>query len=360
MGRRKRSRQPAKTDASPRRRIPHRVRLLWVLVAVLAVLALMFGRPVATWYVRQLAARQLNVGAVSAAQQWLTWAAWLDPDDGRTDLLQAACLRRWQQVELFVRALESAARKGVPAAQIEQQRQLGLVQAGRLERRPDLQMQAMLEAGLPPHEVVAAFVFGFLVCDQPEEATKLLDAWAADGRPNAEIAYLRGIVWQWLEKSPEAREQWEAALVIEPRHEQARLSLAELFEQQDRVQDAWTHYAELARRSPRSEQARVGMARLLRKTGQLSAARTVLESVSFQPTLKELWAEEMGQIEFESDRFEQALDRFKEAGLDASEDGPVASRRSHDARVDATDTGSRTVCLPAPMPQQLGRGGSTS
>jgi mono/diheme cytochrome c family protein len=31
----------------------------------------------------------------------------------------------------------------------------------------------------------------------------------------------------------------------------------------------------------------------------------------------------MGQIEFESDRFEQALDRFKEAGLEDSEDGPL-------------------------------------
>jgi tetratricopeptide (TPR) repeat protein len=231
MGRRKRSRQPAKTEASPRRRIPHPVRLLWVLVAVLVVLVLMFGRPVATWYLRQLAARHLDAGAVSAAQQRLTWAAWLDPNDGRTDLLQAACLRRWRQVDLFLLALESAARKGVPAAQIEQQRQLGLVQAGRLDRHPDLQMHALLEAGLPPHEVAAAFALGFLACDQPEEATKLLDAWAADGRPNAEIAYLRGLVWQWLEKSPKAREQWEAALVIEPRHEQSRLSLAELFEQ---------------------------------------------------------------------------------------------------------------------------------
>jgi tetratricopeptide (TPR) repeat protein len=328
MRRRERSMQrsrPAKTNTTVRPQPRRSVRSAWIFLAILMLMLLggLGGRPVMAWYSRLLAERQLQAGALSTAQHWLAWAAWFDPDDGRTDLLLASCFRRWQQVESFMAALESAAKKGVPESRIEHHRQLGLVQAGRLERHPDQQMHRLLEAGLAPHDVAPAFAFGFLICDQPEEASILLDAWAADGRPNAEIAYLRGTVWQWLEESLHAQQQWEEAIAIQPRHEQARLALAELHEQQHRIQEAWDQYAELIRRVPSSQRARLGMARLLRRKGHLAAAREVLESAPAQPRPSERWAAEMGQILFESGRVQSAIESFLDAGLDTTNESDL-------------------------------------
>lgn len=320
MRRRERSKQrsrPAKTNTSVRPQPRRSVRMAGIVLVTLILMLLggVYGRPVMAWYSRLLAERQLHAGALSTAQRWLAWAAWFDPDDGRTDLLLASCFRRWQQVESFLATLESAAKKGVPESQIEQHRQLGLVQAGRLERQPDLQMHRLLEAGLPPHDVAPAFALGFLVCDQPEEAVILLEAWAADGRPNAESAYLRGTVWQWLEESGQARQQWEEAIAIQPRHEQSHLALAELHEQQHRVPQAWKQYSTLMRRVPNSQRARLGMARLLRKKGHLAAALALLESAPSQPKQSELWAAELGQIQFELGRVDLAIESFLDAGL---------------------------------------------
>lgn len=296
--------------------------MLLVLV-LLMLFGGLYGRPLLAWYARLLAERQLHAGAISTAQHRLAWAAWFDPNDGRTDLLLAACFRRWQQVEPFLAALESAAKKGVPESQVEHHRQLGLIQAGRLERHPDLQMQRLLAAGLAPHDVAPAFAFGFLVCDQPEEAVTLLDAWAADGRPNAEIAYLRGVVWQWLEESTKARQHWEEAIAIQPRHEQAHLSLAELHEQQHRVPQAWQQYSSLMRRVPTSQRARLGMARLLRKKGHLPAAIAMLESAPAADKQEELWAAEMGQVQFELGRVDSAIESFKKAGLSSTQESEL-------------------------------------
>ncbi len=320
MRRRERSKQrsrPSKPNTPVRPQPRRSVRTAGMLLVTLILMLLggVYGRPVMAWYSRLLAERQLHAGAISTAQRWLAWAAWFDPDDGRTDLLLASCFRRWQQVESFMGALESAAKKGVPESQIEHHRQLGLIQAGRLERLPDLQMHRLLEAGLPPHDVAPAFALGFLVCDQPEEALTLLDAWAADGRPNAEIAYLRGTVWQWLEESVQARQLWQEAIAIQPRHEQSHLALAELHEQQHRVAEAWKQYSTLMRRVPNSQRARLGMARLLRKKGHLAAALALLESAPAKPKQSELWAAEMGQVQFELGRVESAIESFLDAGL---------------------------------------------
>ncbi|TVS15282.1 MAG: hypothetical protein EA424_16510, partial [Planctomycetaceae bacterium] len=117
MRRRERSKQRSRssktnTPVRPRPRRSVRTAGMLLLTLILILLGGVYGRPVMAWYSRLLAERQLHAGAISTAQQWLAWAAWFDPDDGRTDLLLASCFRRWQQVESFMDALESAAQKG--------------------------------------------------------------------------------------------------------------------------------------------------------------------------------------------------------------------------------------------------------
>jgi len=76
-----------------------RLRRLWVILAssvlVLAfVAALLHAIGVPAALARHMAARHMKVGAVVSAQRWLARAARLDPRDGRTELMRAACFRR--------------------------------------------------------------------------------------------------------------------------------------------------------------------------------------------------------------------------------------------------------------------------
>ncbi|MCR4411749.1 MAG: hypothetical protein NUV77_04905, partial [Thermoguttaceae bacterium] len=183
----------------------------------------------------------------------MAWAERLEPDSAETCLIRAACFRQLKQVRPFVEALEAAAQKGAPAARIEEERGLGLIQAGRIEAGAESQLARWIEAGLWPHDVAAAFVWGLLVRGQPEEARKVLDAWASDFPHEAHVAYMRGAYWQWLGDQDAAEREFRLALARQPRHEPARAALAELLEGQDRLVEAFEQYAEWARESPGNE-----------------------------------------------------------------------------------------------------------
>jgi mono/diheme cytochrome c family protein len=266
------------------------------------------------------AARELERGAVTAAQSWLCWSAWLAPGDGRTDLIRAACFRRMQDVDSYARALESARKKGVPASQLEQEVQLGRILAGGLPVDDSGQIARLLEAGLPPNEVALAFVCGFLNRDEPEEARRVLDAWAADRPDEADVAYARGIYWDYLSEPAQAEADYERALARQPRHEPARMSLAELFERQDRLEPSYQQYAEWLTRAPGSDRAIAGVARILRKLGHIEAARAVLRSVALAGELPAAVAVETAQIELESGALEQSRRWFQDACWNPDED----------------------------------------
>ena len=62
----------------PRRRLKR-----WSIVAGIAVVAAVgtavFGPGLLAWQAWQMALRQLEVGAITAAEQWAAWSAWFDP-----------------------------------------------------------------------------------------------------------------------------------------------------------------------------------------------------------------------------------------------------------------------------------------
>lgn len=285
------------------------------------VLLWLFGRGALAWYARQTAAGELRLGAVTAAREWAARAARLDPDDGQAELMRAACFRQLKEVDLFVEALESAERKGAPAARVEQERQLGQIQAGRMRPGADHQVGALIADGLAPHDVAAAFVYGCLARNEPEEATKVLDAWAADFPEDAHVAYMSGVYWQWQQDPARAETQFQLALARQPRHELARTALAGLLEGQDRIGEAFEQYLDAAKRFPASQTALAGLARLLRTLGQLDEARTVLAGsrAEISPEL----AVETAQVELESAHYRQAGRWFEHADLDRTADRGV-------------------------------------
>jgi len=299
--------------------------------AVVSIVALLlFGRSILSWWARQMALRRMNAGTISEAQQWLARSARFDADDGKTELMKAACFRRLYRQEGWSKALESAERKGASAARIRQERKLGLIQSGEFGEEAN-ELVTLLEGGVSQHEVCAAFVHGYLARGDPQNAKLVLDAWAADYPEGVHVAYMRGVYEQWLGEGAgvltqrhahfnRAQAEYETALAAEPRHELARTALAELFEEQDRLEEAARHYAALARHSPENENGKVGLARLLRELGHVDQARAVLEPLTLRPEVPLDVAAELGHVELESGNYAEAESWFGQAGLERTED----------------------------------------
>jgi len=270
-----------------------------------------------------MATHHLNAGAVSTAQQWLAWSARFASDHGRTELMQASCFRRLERMDRWRKALQLAEQKGAPARQVQQEHQLMLIQSGQLGKGAEAELLVLIDAGVSPHEVSAAFVRGYLAGENPEKARALLDAWAADFPEEPQVAYMRGIHRRWLGERTAAETEFQNALARQPRHELARTALAQMFEEQHRLDEAVRQYVELATRFPTNSRAREGRARLLRKLGRLGEARAVLEPLALQSEPRFDVVMEMGQIEFASGEYEEAERWFNQVDLDQTADSNV-------------------------------------
>jgi len=234
--------------------------------------------------------------------------------------MRAVCFRHLHAFDHWASALESARRKNVPAERIEREVRLGRIQQGMLSPGDELQIGAMIEAGASVHEVVPAFVHGYLARERPEMAATLLGAWAADSPDDAFLLYMQGLHWRWLGEPPRAEAELRRALAGAPGHELARTTLAEMLEQQDRLAEALEQYAELATRLPDSEAANLGLVRLLRKTGRHQAARAVLRSLESRGVPSPGLLVEAGQIDFDLGNLRAAQRHFARAGLDRTAD----------------------------------------
>lgn len=321
MGWRKRFSQTP-SPGPPRRRW----RLVSCAVAILVFGSLLFfGRGILAWCGRQVAAQQIDAGAISTAQQWLAWSARFDSDHGRTELMQAACFRHLQQMDRWRSTLQLAEQKGAPTPQIQTERQLGSIQSGELTDGAEAVLVELIEAGVPPHEVSTALVHGYLAHDNSEMARALLDAWSADHPDVAQVAYMNGVYQRWMGEQARAETQFLDTLAKQPRHELARRALAQLFEDQHRLNEALEQCVELSDRFPTSAPAREILARVLRKLGRLDEARAVLGPLASQSEPSPGVVVEMGQIEFASGNYQEAEKWFEQANLDPTKNGRVLS-----------------------------------
>ncbi|HUT88860.1 MAG TPA: c-type cytochrome [Thermoguttaceae bacterium] len=300
-------------------------------VVVPAMLVLLFGRGILVSWARQTAASRINVGSLSAAQQWLDWAARLDPGDAETDLMRAACFRQLYQDDRWRETLESAERKGAPATRVQQEIKLGIIRTGRFREGEESEMGALIEGGASLDDVARAFVYGYLTRKEPERARMVLDAWEADRPDDPHVAYMQGVYWEWSSDRAgdvarrqacfdRAQAEYRNALARQPRHELAGTALAELLENRDRLEESLEQCVALATRCPASETGKVGLARLLRQLGRLDEARAVLKSPASQPEPPSAVAVEVGRIELDSGNYDEAERWFEQVDLDQVED----------------------------------------
>ncbi len=282
--------------------------LLIAVVLAVAVVTIPLG---ARW----LAARQLDRGALSTAQHWLGWSAWLAPHDGETDLMRAACFRRLGQMSRWEAALESARKKRANPLRLQQERVLGLIRQGAHEVSAD-DCRNLIAAGVPPYDAFEACLRGQLARNAPGRARQLLAPLETALLHEAQVAYLQGVYWFNLGDESQALAEFETAVARQAGHELAHIAVGRLLEKQDRLAEALTAYVRFAAACPHSHTAVVGLARVLRKQTRLEEARGVVESTgsSAEPAL-EFWGE-LGAIELELGNYQESL-RWFARGLPA-------------------------------------------
>lgn len=262
------------------------------------------------------AADYLQRGWLTRASRSLQRAAWVAPKDGTIDMMRAFCFRQLHQPEKWRDALDAAKRKGITGTDLKRETELYRIESGNWSEGTESQLGAFAGQGVTTYDVPAAFVLGCLTLGKYELAQQILDVWDTDFPNDPHVAYMRGKYWEALGDIPQARAQYEMATSLEPHHEAARRSLAELCEQNDQLDAAFQQFATLASLSPDNEAAVVDAARTLRKMGQLDRAQAVLRPFTRDSDTSPGVAEEMGCIAAEQGRLADAERWFESAGID--------------------------------------------
>jgi len=282
------------------------------------VVLLLFGCEVLAILARGMAAHRMDMWAIGAAQQWLARAAWLDPDNGEVELMQAACCRRYDQSRCWHKAILSAERMGVPAVRIWAEKELVAMRTGQLSKGPEALLPELIEAGVSPQDVATHYLDYYLVHKQYGKARVFLEGWEKKYANDAHVAYLWGSYWLTLEQFERARTQFEVALARQPRHELARSIIAELFEVQNRLDQALEQRFESVTRSPGSAVAKVGLARVLRRRNCTSQARALLTPLTSSAEPLSAAVLEMAQLELEAGNYREAQRWFARADLETN------------------------------------------
>ncbi|NLS94267.1 MAG: hypothetical protein GXX96_19075 [Planctomycetaceae bacterium] len=338
----------------PRRRLK-RWSIVAGIVVVAAVSMAVFGPGLLAWQARQMASRRLAVGAITAAEQWAAWSAWFDPSDGRTDLVRATCLRQCYKESLWNEAVASAERHNAPDRLIHREKQLGRVQAGTFDN-PESELTALVDAGASSDAVCTAFVHGYLARKDAPRAEMVLEAWTKENPRSAQLVFMRGVYWQWLADAAgdltrqvqcfdRAEGEFRNAVAQEPRHEPARKALADLLEDQDRLEEALAVYDALAAQAPTNESAQVGRARVLRGLGFLERARAALTSLGASLEASPAAASEMAQIELESGNYAEAERWFRLEDPETTADADVLRAAASGRAIGGDTTGAERLLL---------------
>jgi mono/diheme cytochrome c family protein/Flp pilus assembly protein TadD len=275
------------------------------------LLLILFGPHVAGQWCRNRAARDLDTWALTAAQEWLRHAEWLDPRDATTALMNAQVYRQLRDERPCDAGLQLAEKLGAARGVVARERTLGQIQAGELDDQASNQFQVLVESGASSQDVSACFISGALARDDQVLAKELLDAWERDLPDHPQVVFLRGALEAIGGDRAKARVAFERVLTLEPRHDLARLALAQTEEADNHVAAALAWYRPLVAAHPQNELIATGYARCLRKSGRLAEAKAVLESL---PAPAEVGSDadiEMISIDLERGDFQAAQTRLK-------------------------------------------------
>jgi mono/diheme cytochrome c family protein/tetratricopeptide (TPR) repeat protein len=252
------------------------------------------------------AASALDAGAIYDAQRWLARSRLFGSRGGSVELMQVACYRHLGQFEHWSEELEAARRAGVPDDRTQLESQLGNIHLGDVTSAGSDPIVELIQRGVSLHEVLAAFVHGYLRREEPEKAMLILDSWSRDAPDDVHLLHMQGVVQRWLSQPAQAEVSFRTVLDKQPRFDLAQIALAQMLEEQNRIGEAIVQCVELAARAPQSSNVELNLVRLLRKKGEYAAARSILDQLHARTDTPEGTVFEKGQLELETGNYDAA------------------------------------------------------
>lgn len=295
--------------------------LRWLGALVIVCIASLMVRPVLSGSLISAARSAWLRGDFYQAQLWTQRAESLGGASDEALLMQASIARsrgNWSHWQALMEAAESA---GAAEAALTRERKLYQLAAGRVE---DLQaIESMLgDANVSLAEIFDAVLPGILAAERFELAGQLLSQWAQQFPRDPNQRYWSAMLAEQLSlmgrndsgSKQEYVDLLNETLEASPYHQRARLALAKLDEEEDRLEEAYQQYAQLWLRDQLTE-AQVATARLLRRMGRYGQAREVLSGLDDESAKRE-----RGLLAFEEGELEQAIELFDATASSSEEE----------------------------------------
>ncbi|WP_148080283.1 tetratricopeptide repeat protein [Roseimaritima ulvae] len=264
----------------------------------------------------------------SDALYWGRVATRLQGDPAQLDLMQARIERRHGDAEAMERHLVTALAKGLSNQQAERERALAQAQSGDLQPVADLLGQWMQDPGNSAADIADAYSLGLRAEGRLAEAKVLISVWASDCPDDPKAFVEQGRIAEAEFRKPDAEQQFHRAVEVNPRYPVALYALGQWLLEQKRPQEALEQLERCSRLDPQCRPAAdILRAKCQRLLGNPESAAALLAD-SLRASNRELeqaylrlctrpqhgMAEyEMGMVEFDAQRYQQAADYFQRA-----------------------------------------------
>lgn len=259
----------------PARRLSKKQRLIGLLLLIVGVPTLAWTFGAAEFTAKWFAARAIARRDYRLAQEWADRAHAWNPQDAEAEFLLARVARKSGQLDESMRHLQRAAALGLARDRVVRESKLASAQIGQLSGvlndLPNLLMNQEGDAA----EISEAFVNGYLINGQTNEALLLIKSWRED-YPNDPLPdCLWGRLSEHARQMTESEEHFRAALKRDPKHAMSVFGLARVLGERNQWQEAAELYrSELTGRVPAPAQTL--LARCLRNLGREAEAIELL------------------------------------------------------------------------------------
>lgn len=276
-------------------RIPSRrsIRTVGLFLLAFTVTASVFWRQEYTWYQLTRARHLLANGDIEQTIQVLRRAESVSPNQGEVLYQLGRALRRSGKSTDFADYLKRAERAGWSQSDILAQRMLASIQAGRFEEAEAF-TALCFERGCSDElaeEIYDARAKGFFSQYRLDDALLCLNFWIDWRKDSVLPKLIRADLWERCERTQSAIDDYRAILQIDPTHQFARRSLAQLLLTTNTVPEAIAHFNQCIKSDRTDTMAHVGLAECLLRTGKLKDAEKILRELLVAESPPEVRAE---------------------------------------------------------------------
>ena len=238
----------------------------------------------------------------------------LKPSHGEVHLLMARAFRRQGELQKVRQALENAARCGITHKRIRREEWLAMAQVGQMREATPHLRELLVDPADDGPEICEAFVSGYFLTYQLDDAFRLLDAWVKDfpqdPQPLVFHAAFSAKTNSWTSVVGYLRK----AIAMAPQRNDIQRELANALLSLRETDEAAKLLEQLLKTSPQDPSLLVSWVQILLERGQTDEARSILKRVVKSHPENFLALRTLGQLELTDGNFAEAT-QFLEMAL---------------------------------------------